>query len=102
MSDAAPTPEERITRLVQLLQDMDRTQRQTDEDGGREVAWYYFRDAIEDALGLERGTLNTGVSRSLEDIFASVRDRVESEGGTWPLKPPPGLGPVRPDEEPTT
>lgn len=81
---------------------MDRTQRQTDEDGGREVAWYYFRDAIEDALGLERGALDTGERRSLDDVFASVRAQVESDGGTWPLKPPPGLDPVRPDEEPTT
>lgn len=99
MSEPLPTPEQRIARLVEVLQDMDRTQQQTDEDGGREIAWYYYRHTVEDALGLERGTLDTGERESMDDIFASVRARVEAEGGTWPLKPPPGLGPVRPGEE---
>lgn len=95
---SGPTPEQRIARLVEVLQDMDRTQQQTDEDGGREVAWYYYRDQIEDALGITRGTLDTGERLSLDDIFTSVRAEVEAEGGTWPLKAPPGLGPVRPDK----
>jgi hypothetical protein len=94
-------PEQQIARLVELLQDMDRTQQETDEDGGREVAWYYYRDQVEDALGVERGTLDTGEQLSLDDVFDSVRSRVEAEGGSWPLKAPPGLGPVRPDEETT-
>ena len=97
-SDAAP----RITRLVEVLRDMARTQQETDEDGGREVAWYYYRDQIEDVLGVERGALDTGERMSLDDIFASVRGQVEEQGGTWPLKAPPGLGPVHPGEEPTT
>jgi hypothetical protein len=101
MTEPTPTPEQRIARLVELLQDMDRTQQQTDEDGGREVAWYYYRDQIEDALSLERGTLDTGERLTLDDVFASVRERVESQGGSWPLKAPPGLGLARPDEEPT-
>jgi len=93
--------EQQIARLIELLQGMDRTQQQTDEDGGREVAWYYYRDRIEDTLGVERGTLDTGERLSLDDVFDSVRSRVEAEGGSWPLEAPPGLGPVRPDEEPT-
>lgn len=103
MSETTPTPEQQIARLVELLRDMDCTQQQTDEDGGREVAWYYYRDQIEDALGLERGGLDTGERLSLDDIFASVRGQVEEQGGTWPLKVPPGLsaGPVRQDEETT-
>lgn len=47
------------TRLVELLRNMDRTQRETDEDGGRKFAWYYCREEIEDALGLGRGGLDT-------------------------------------------
>ena len=87
--------------LIKLLRDMDRTQRETDEDGGREVAWYYYRDGIEDALGLDRGALETGARMSVDDITASVREQVEAQGGTWPLKPPPGFGPT-PHEEITT
>lgn len=86
--------------LVELLRGMDRTQRETDEDGGREVAWYYYRDQIEDALSVDRGTLDTGERQSLADIMASVREQAEAQGGTWPLKPPPGFGPT-PHEEPT-
>jgi hypothetical protein len=101
MSEPAPTPDQRIAHLVELLQNMDRTQQETDEDGGREVAWYYYRDRIEDALGVERGTLDTGEQLSLDDVFASVRSRVEAEGGSWPLKAPPGLGPVSGEETST-
>lgn len=46
-------------QLVRLLRDMDRQQQQTDAEGGREVAWYYWRDSVEDALGVPRGTLDT-------------------------------------------
>jgi hypothetical protein len=98
MSGTEPTPDQQIGRLVELLQDMDRTQQETDEGGGREVAWYYYRDQIEDALGVERGTLDTGERLSLDDVFASVRGKVEAQGGTWPLKAPTGLGPAHPGE----
>lgn len=50
--------DERVAHLVSLLQEMDRTQRETDQAGQREIAWYYFRDRVEDALGLARGTLD--------------------------------------------
>ena len=99
MSDHADA-DPRITRIVEVLRDMDRTQQETDEDGGREVAWYYYRDQVEDALGLERGTLDTGERLSLDDVFASVRGQVEEQGGTWPLKAPPGLGPASADPDP--
>jgi hypothetical protein len=46
-----------LEKVVSLLRDMDRQQTETDEEGGREVAWYYSRNDVEDALGLERGTL---------------------------------------------
>lgn len=38
--------------------------------------------------------------RSMADIMASVREQVEAQGGTWPLKPPPGFDRA-PHEEPT-
>lgn len=48
------------TSLISLLRALDETQRETDEEGGAEVAWYYFRDKVEDVLGLDRGALDTG------------------------------------------
>lgn len=48
-----------INRVVEVLREMDRTQARTDRLGGREVAWHYYRDDVEDALGLERGALYT-------------------------------------------
>lgn len=89
--ELAEQQRQRSERLAKLLRDMDETQRETDEDGGREVAWYYYRDQIEDALGLGRGALDTGERQSLADILASVREQVEEQGGTWPPKPPPGF-----------
>lgn len=51
--------EEQKQALIKVLREMDRAQTTTDEDGGREVAWYYYRGAVEDAMGLERGALDT-------------------------------------------
>lgn len=48
-----------VEETITLLREMDRTQQETDESGGREVAWYYFREQFEDALGLDRGALDT-------------------------------------------
>jgi len=45
--------------LIRLLREMDSVQQETDEEGGTEVAWYYYRDEIETALGLPPGSLNT-------------------------------------------
>lgn len=45
---------------VEALRDLDAQQKETDYDGAAEVAWYYSRGAVEDALGLERGALDTG------------------------------------------
>lgn len=45
--------------LVGVLRGMDRQQKRTDEGGGREIAWYYYRADVEDALGLPRGHLDT-------------------------------------------
>lgn len=49
-----------LPALIRLLQEMDHQQTVTDELGQREIAWYYWRDGVEDALGIERGTLDTG------------------------------------------
>lgn len=49
-----------VERLVTLMRELDAEQQKTDWFGGREVAWYYWRDDIEDALGLEPGALDTG------------------------------------------
>jgi hypothetical protein len=51
------TPEEKIESVVRILRDMDHTQNATEWAGGPEIAWYYMRDRVEDALGLERGAL---------------------------------------------
>lgn len=48
-----------LNTLIDLLTAMDRTQAKTDDAGEREIAWYWFRNDIEDALGLPRGALNT-------------------------------------------
>jgi hypothetical protein len=57
-SDVGLEDEEDYDRLVNLLSQMDLEQQQVDESGGREVVWYYFRDQVEDVLGLTRGTLD--------------------------------------------
>jgi hypothetical protein len=49
----------RIADLTILLYWMDATQQKTDDAGEREIAWYYFRDQIEDAMGLQRGDLDS-------------------------------------------
>ncbi|HEX2244579.1 MAG TPA: hypothetical protein VHK27_15290 [Gammaproteobacteria bacterium] len=46
-------------QLVNELFLMDAQQTVTDDAGQREIAWYYARDAIEDLLEVERGTLNS-------------------------------------------
>lgn len=58
---------EQNAKLVELLRDMDATQAETEWRGEREIAWYYQRDAIEDALGLERGALDTGEYQPEDD-----------------------------------
>lgn len=50
-------PQWTVPQLVELLRDLDKQQYETDESGGAEIAWYYYRDDIEDLLGVERGTL---------------------------------------------
>jgi len=66
-----------------------------------------LHDAIDDVLGYEPNErLHRECTRcryswdeavladermSLDDVFASMRERVEAQGGTWPPKAPPGL-----------
>lgn len=50
---------EQVRSLITVLRKMDEFQRETDDAGGAEVAWYYYRDAIEDVIGLKRGELDT-------------------------------------------
>lgn len=51
---------EELTELAALLRDMDRAQAMADDARSREVAWYGYRNAVEDALKLERGSLDSG------------------------------------------
>lgn len=48
-----------IPQLIEHLRALDKQQYETDEMDGAEIAWYYYRDGIEDILGLQRGTLDT-------------------------------------------
>lgn len=63
--------------IVAVLREADDTQQETDEEGEAEVAWYYYRDRIEDALGLPRGVLNTRAgaasTEGIDTIVASLR-----------------------------
>lgn len=43
--------------VIRLLQEMNAQQEKTDRLGYREVAWYYWRDEVEVALGCEPGTI---------------------------------------------
>lgn len=52
-------PNANISEVIRLLRAMDREQTSTDEGGGNEIAWYYYRDEIERALGLEPNALST-------------------------------------------
>ena len=45
--------------LVQLLLEMDRQQHETDDIGGSEIAWYYYRQDVEQVLGLPPGALDS-------------------------------------------
>ncbi len=68
------TPEQ-VAKLTELLLDLDAVQTKTDHEGGREVAWYYQRDAIEDAMGLARGALNTYPEHERAE---AIRDHAEA------------------------
>ena len=51
-----------MSEIVKMLREMDETQQQTDEEGGAEVAWYYYRDNFEALLGLAPGALDTSLN----------------------------------------
>lgn len=63
--------------IVAVLREVDDAQQETDEEGGAEVAWYYYRDRIEDAMDLPRGVLNTRAgaasTEGIDTIVASLR-----------------------------
>lgn len=46
--------------VAMVLARMDHQQQVTDERGGRELAWYYYREEVEQALGVPRGALDSG------------------------------------------
>ncbi len=50
--------EEQIRKLIELLQEMNAQTIKGDEEGDAETVWYYYRDAVEDAMNLDRGSLN--------------------------------------------
>lgn len=52
-------PDANVQQVIRLLREMDQTQAETDENGGREIAWYYYRDDLERALGLDNGALDS-------------------------------------------
>lgn len=47
-----------LADVVTLLREMSAQQYRTDLEGGREIAWWYWRGDVERALGLEPGTLH--------------------------------------------
>ena len=53
-----PLMVEQVMRLIMELRAMDLQQQLTDEHGGRELAWYYWRGDVEEILGLDPGTLD--------------------------------------------
>jgi hypothetical protein len=55
-----------VNEVIELLRAMDETQQQTDEEGGAEVAWYYFRENFEALLGLASGALDTSLNPRTE------------------------------------
>ena len=56
----------RLALTMAILRDMDEAQQKADEDGSREIAWYAFREKIEDAMGLRRGALDTQFKTSAD------------------------------------
>jgi hypothetical protein len=68
-------------RLTELLRELDSTQRRTDEEGGAEIAWYYYRDKIEDVMGFPRGFLDTE-PRPPSETVVDVLERAANRGGT--------------------
>lgn len=48
-----------VRKLIQVLQEMDHQQRMTDDEGGRENAWFYWMGDVEEALGVPMGSLET-------------------------------------------
>lgn len=68
--------------LVHLLRRMDAAQQSSDEDGGREVSWYYFRDDVEDCLGLDRGDLDSVLAKE-QGLPSHTRSSTMSELTTW-------------------
>lgn len=55
-------------RVVELLREMDRLEQEKDRDGNAEQPWWYMRDSLEDALGLERGGLDNPPPEEDEDL----------------------------------
>ena len=53
--------------LINALREMDAQQQETDAGGEAEIAWYYWRETIEDILGVARGTLGRGTPRETMD-----------------------------------
>lgn len=51
-----------MSEIIKLLRAMDETQQETDESGGAEVAWYYYREEFEKLLGLVPGALDTSLN----------------------------------------
>jgi hypothetical protein len=81
---------EHSEQVICLLRDMDETQRRTDHGGGAEIAWYYQRDALEDALELSRGSLDAGHFTTGDQVMDYVESLAEEFGLDWPLTAPPG------------
>lgn len=46
-----------MPKVIRLLREMHRQQVETDDLGQREIAWYYWSGDIEEALGLDPGTI---------------------------------------------
>ena len=51
---------EKLAELVSALQKMDAQQVKTDEQGDREIAWFWWRYEIAEILGLPEDTWSQG------------------------------------------
>jgi hypothetical protein len=59
---------------VALLRELDARQACTDESGEPEVAWWCYRNEVEDVLGLDRGDLDSSAGDFDADPCASFYD----------------------------
>jgi hypothetical protein len=65
----------RVAQVAEVLLRMDAEQQRIDDEGDAELAWYYYREEVEDALGLPSGALDSADSMSWEPLLDSPDNR---------------------------